>query len=98
VLSVLALRKDSLHRVSISSDNKENHSTPQGILVAHFHEHLSKVNVTQVSTDQTFFVSGSDDGTVRIWDTQRLETNVVNRARLVYNGLGNLISKLNPWR
>jgi phosphoinositide-3-kinase regulatory subunit 4 len=88
VPSVLAIRKDSLHRVSVSGDNKENSLTPQGILAAHLHEHLSKINVIQVSTDQTFFVSGSDDGTVRIWDTHRLETNVVNRARLVYPGLG----------
>jgi outer membrane protein assembly factor BamB len=49
------------------------------------------VNVIKVSSDQTFFVSGSDDGkktfsgnigTVKIWDTRRLEKNVVNTPRL----------------
>eukprot|EP01118_Nematostelium_gracile_P001600 TRINITY_DN11662_c0_g1_i1.p2 TRINITY_DN11662_c0_g1~~TRINITY_DN11662_c0_g1_i1.p2 ORF type:complete len:387 (-),score=48.99 TRINITY_DN11662_c0_g1_i1:8-1168(-) len=32
-----------------------------------------------------FFVSSSEDGTVKIWDCQRLEKNVTNRSRLTYS-------------
>jgi phosphoinositide-3-kinase regulatory subunit 4 len=39
-----------------------------------------------MAPDHKFFVSGSDDGTVKIWDTNRLHVNATNRARLSYTG------------
>ena len=42
------------------------------------------VRATEVSEDSLFFASGSDDGMVKIWDCQRLEKNVTNRARLTH--------------
>jgi WD40 repeat protein len=35
-----------------------------------------------------FFASGSDDGSVKIWDCQRLEKNIANRSRLTYSSQG----------
>ncbi|KAG0092152.1 Serine/threonine-protein kinase [Podila epicladia] len=61
---------------------------PKGTLVAHLAEHKAAVNQVCISPDHNFFVSCSDDGSVKIWDTARLEKNVANRARMSYNALG----------
>lgn len=61
---------------------------PQGVLVAHLHEHKGPVNSLATSADNMFFVSGSDDGNVKIWDCQRLEKNVANKSRLTYTAQG----------
>jgi phosphoinositide-3-kinase regulatory subunit 4 len=55
---------------------------------AHLHEHEGAVNCLAVSNDSIFFVSGSDDGSVKIWDCQRLEKNIANRSRLTYSSQG----------
>jgi phosphoinositide-3-kinase, regulatory subunit 4 len=60
---------------------------PRGVLVAHLQEHRLAVNDVAVSNDQAFFVSASDDSTVRIWDTRKLEKDISFRSRLTY-GLG----------
>jgi phosphoinositide-3-kinase regulatory subunit 4 len=57
---------------------------PQGQLVASFSEHTAAVTRILVSPDQGFFISGSDDGCVKIWDTSRLERNVTRRSRQTY--------------
>jgi phosphoinositide-3-kinase regulatory subunit 4 len=46
----------------------------------------------QVSPDQLFFATGSEDGTVRIWDTIRLEKNVTSRSRQVFQQGGKITS------
>ncbi|ANB12169.1 ubiquitin-binding serine/threonine protein kinase VPS15 [Sugiyamaella lignohabitans] len=51
-----------------------------GILAANYEEHAGPVNAIAVAPDHSFFVTGSDDGTVKIWDSFRLEKNVINRA------------------
>ncbi|KAF9128186.1 Serine/threonine-protein kinase [Mortierella sp. 14UC] len=65
---------------------------PKGILVAHLAEHKAAVNQICVSPDHNFFVSCSDDGSVKIWDTARLEKNVTNRARMSYNSIGGKVT------
>ncbi|KAG0266360.1 Serine/threonine-protein kinase [Mortierella polycephala] len=65
---------------------------PKGTLVAHLAEHKAAVNQICVSPDHNFFVSCSDDGSVKIWDTARLEKNVTNRARMSYNALGGKVT------
>lgn len=57
---------------------------PSGVLVAHLTEHKAAVNQLRITEDNQFFASASNDGTVRIWDCQRLEKKVTNRSRLVY--------------
>ena len=57
---------------------------PQGTMIAMFSEHTGPVTKVQVSPDHLFFITGSDDGTVRVWDTGRLERNVAHRSRQTY--------------
>ncbi|OVA06257.1 HEAT [Macleaya cordata] len=57
---------------------------PRGVLVAHLQEHRSAVNDIAISNDHCFFVSASDDSTVKVWDTRKLEKDVSFRSRLTY--------------
>ncbi|KAL4797957.1 hypothetical protein BDV19DRAFT_357658 [Aspergillus venezuelensis] len=57
---------------------------PTGTLVALFGEHSGPVNRVVVAPDHSFFVTGSDDGTVKVWDTTRLEKNLTPRSRQTY--------------
>lgn len=57
---------------------------PEGNLVAMFGEHSASVNRVAVAPDHAFFITGSDDGTVKIWDAARLERNVAYRSRQTY--------------
>jgi phosphoinositide-3-kinase regulatory subunit 4 len=54
---------------------------PNGRLVATAAEHTGAINRIVVSPDHLFFITGGDDGTVRVWDCARLEKNVTNRSR-----------------
>ena len=67
-----------------TSDRLENHIEPwqpTGHLLALFSEHTAAVNKVVASPDHAFFVTASDDGTCKIWDTTRLEKNVTPRSR-----------------
>ncbi|KAK9073744.1 hypothetical protein SSX86_006338 [Deinandra increscens subsp. villosa] len=57
---------------------------PRGVLVAHLQEHRSAVNDIALSTDQTFFVSASDDSTVKVWDSRKLEKDISFKSKLTY--------------
>ncbi|KAI9894569.1 MAG: Serine/threonine-protein kinase [Vezdaea aestivalis] len=57
---------------------------PEGILVAMLGEHTSSVNRVAVAPDHTFFITASDDGSVKVWDTARLESNAAQRSRQTY--------------
>lgn len=61
---------------------------PEGTMIAHFTEHQARINRVVVSPDHNFFITCSDDGTVKVWDSIRLEKKVVNRARLTYRHEG----------
>lgn len=54
---------------------------PTGELVAMFGEHSAPINRVVVSPDHAFFITASDDSTVKIWDTTRLEKNLTPRSR-----------------
>ncbi|TBU59830.1 hypothetical protein BD310DRAFT_1038276 [Dichomitus squalens] len=54
-------------------------------LIAHFNSHSDAVTGLAVSPDHIFFVSSSDDKTVKVWDTARLERNVASKPRHTYN-------------
>ncbi|CAN6291205.1 unnamed protein product [Urochloa humidicola] len=58
---------------------------PRGILVAHLQEHCLSVNDISVSNDNTFFVTASDDASIKIWDTRKLEKDIAFRSRLTYS-------------
>eukprot|EP00058_Branchiostoma_floridae_P000739 XP_002586227.1 hypothetical protein BRAFLDRAFT_132368 [Branchiostoma floridae] len=68
---------------------------PKGQLVAHLHEHKASVNRISVSHDHQFFSTCSNDGTVKIWDCQRMEgKGVTNRSRVTYTRQGGQIKCL----
>jgi phosphoinositide-3-kinase regulatory subunit 4 len=54
---------------------------PDGILVATFAEHIGPVKHISVAPDHIFFLTGGDDGCVKVWDTGRLERNITHRSR-----------------
>lgn len=54
---------------------------PEGTLVATFGEHTACINRILPSPDHAFFVTASDDGSVKVWDTVRLERNLAYRSR-----------------
>ncbi|KAK1551170.1 hypothetical protein Q3G72_031342 [Acer saccharum] len=58
---------------------------PRGVLVAHLQEHRSAVNDIAVSNDHNVFVSASDDSTVKVWDSRKLEKDISFRSRLTYH-------------
>jgi phosphoinositide-3-kinase regulatory subunit 4 len=53
-------------------------------LVANLTAHSGPVNSLVVSPDHVFFVSCSDDKTVKVWDTAKLERNVTRKPRHIY--------------
>ena len=53
-------------------------------LISHLNAHSESVNALAVSPDHLFFISCSDDKTVKIWDTARLERNVTSKPRHIY--------------
>ncbi|KAF2871751.1 hypothetical protein BDV95DRAFT_493448 [Massariosphaeria phaeospora] len=57
---------------------------PEGTLVATFGEHTAAVTRILVAPDQGFFITASDDGSVKVWDTTRLERNITRRSRQTY--------------
>lgn len=46
---------------------------PKGLLVAHLHEHKAAVNRIRVSDEHCIFATASNDGTVKVWDSQKME-------------------------
>ncbi len=53
-------------------------------LIANLSSHSEAVTSLAVSPDHLFFVSSSDDKTVKVWDTARLERNVTSKPRHTY--------------
>lgn len=50
-------------------------------LIANLTSHSEAITGFAVSPDHLFFVSASDDKTVKVWDTARLERNVTSKPR-----------------
>ncbi|OAP64816.1 hypothetical protein AYL99_00788 [Fonsecaea erecta] len=57
---------------------------PSGQLLTQFSEHTAAINRVCAAPDHAFFVTASDDGTCKIWDTIRLEKNVTARSRYTH--------------
>ena len=74
--------------------NTEQHDPkqwrPRGVLVATLSEHTAAVNSLAVSRDNVFLVSGSDDGTVKVWDCQRLKLTANARSQLTHQQPGRI--------
>lgn len=61
-----------------SNTSKMRRARGLGVLVSSFEEHKGAITSLAVSPDHNFFITGSEDGTVKIWDCYRLEKNVIN--------------------
>ncbi|KAH3745776.1 Serine/threonine-protein kinase ppk19 [Pelomyxa schiedti] len=57
---------------------------PTGIPVGHLCEHTAAITQLKISQDNIFFASASKDGSVKIWDSKRLEKHVTNRSRKTF--------------
>lgn len=57
---------------------------PSGQLLTQFSEHTAAINRVCAAPDHAFFVTASDDGTCKVWDTIRLEKNVTPRSRYTH--------------
>jgi len=57
---------------------------PRGILVANFEEHRRGVTSLAVAPDSSFFVSASDDGTVKLWSTASFESDISFRSKATF--------------
>ncbi|TKY85009.1 hypothetical protein EX895_006089 [Sporisorium graminicola] len=75
-------RTSTLPRAPTSSASKRR---PEGRLIAYFTEHSAAVTCLALSPDHAYFVSGSQDGTLKVWDTARLEKNVTSKSRATYS-------------
>lgn len=53
-------------------------------VIANLASHSEAITALAVSPDHMFFISASDDKTVKIWDTTRLERNVTSKPRHTY--------------
>ncbi|MEJ1285742.1 phosphoinositide-3-kinase regulatory subunit 4 [Cricetulus griseus] len=68
---------------------------PKGLLVAHLHEHKSAVNRIRVSDEHLLFATCSNDGTVKIWNSQKMEgKTTTTRSILTYSRIGGRVKTL----
>ncbi|KAL5523732.1 hypothetical protein ACEPAG_7905 [Sanghuangporus baumii] len=77
------VRRRNASRQNFSSRDTKRRNI-EAILIANLNSHTDAVNGIAVSSDHLFFVSCSDDKTVKVWDTARLERNVTSRPRHTY--------------
>ncbi|KAI0037081.1 ARM repeat-containing protein [Vararia minispora EC-137] len=75
-------RRNAVRHSFTSRDGSLRRS--EATLIAHLVAHVDAVTNIAVSPDHMFFVSSSDDKTVKIWDTARLERNVTSKPRHSY--------------
>ncbi|KAA0703513.1 Phosphoinositide 3-kinase regulatory subunit 4 [Triplophysa tibetana] len=68
---------------------------PKGLLVAHLHEHKATVNRIRVSDEHSIFATCSNDGSVKIWDSQKMEgKTTTTRSVLTYSRIGGFVKTL----
>ncbi|EGO26710.1 hypothetical protein SERLADRAFT_355396 [Serpula lacrymans var. lacrymans S7.9] len=75
-------RRNAARHSFAGRDNSSRRA--EATLIAHLHSHSDTVTGLAVSPDHIFFVSSSDDKTVKVWDTARLERNVTSKPRHTY--------------
>ena len=79
---------------NVSTNAGDDSWTPRGILVAHLLEHRGTVTSIAVDREEVFFVTGSEDGSCKIWDTRRIEKDVSFQSRLTYASQGGRITSV----
>ncbi|KLO15545.1 WD40 repeat-like protein [Schizopora paradoxa] len=79
------IRRRNPTRQSFTIRESSKRRSPSTTLITHLLAHSDAVNDVAVSPDHVFFVTASDDKTVKVWDTARLERNVTSKARHTYS-------------
>ncbi|KAJ6240005.1 phosphoinositide 3-kinase regulatory subunit 4 [Anaeramoeba flamelloides] len=59
---------------------------PSGIIASHLHEHSSSITSIQISKDQRYFISSSEDGMVKFWSSEKIKFDHTINSQLTYNG------------
>ncbi|KAH7928336.1 ARM repeat-containing protein [Leucogyrophana mollusca] len=75
-------RRNAARQSFINRDNSSRRA--EATLIAHLQSHSDLITGLAVSPDHLFFVSCSDDKTVKVWDTARLERSVTSKPRHTY--------------
>lgn len=75
-------RRNPVRHSFASHSDKERKM--EAVLIAHLTSHTDSINSLAVSPDHMFYISCSDDKTVKVWDTARLERNVTSKPRHTY--------------
>lgn len=78
------VRRRNTARQSFVTRDSSNRRT-EATLIAHLQSHTDCVTGLAVSPDHAFFVSCSDDMSVKVWDTARLERSVTSKPRHTYS-------------
>jgi phosphoinositide-3-kinase regulatory subunit 4 len=81
------VRRRNVTRSTFSTRDSSGSSSARRIeanLIANLSSHSEAITGLAVSPDHMFFVSSSDDKTVKVWDTARLERNVTSKPRQTY--------------
>ncbi|KAG1737490.1 uncharacterized protein EDB91DRAFT_1140136 [Suillus paluster] len=76
-------RRNTARQSFITRDSSSRRT--EATLIAHLQSHTDCVTALAVSPDHAFFVSCSDDMTVKVWDTARLERSVTSKPRHTYS-------------
>ncbi|KAL0472447.1 phosphoinositide 3-kinase [Neurospora intermedia] len=63
---------------------RENGWKPKGVTIASFVEHVGAINRIVVAPDHQFFLTGGDDGAVKVWDSARFEKINIHKSRLTH--------------
>ncbi|OAX43719.1 ARM repeat-containing protein [Rhizopogon vinicolor AM-OR11-026] len=77
------IRRRNTTRQSFITRDSSNRRT-EATLIAHLQSHSDCVTGLAVSPDHAFFISCSDDMSVKVWDTARLERSVTSKPRHTY--------------
>ncbi|XP_037836229.1 phosphoinositide 3-kinase regulatory subunit 4 [Kryptolebias marmoratus] len=68
---------------------------PKGLLVAHLHEHKAAVNRIRVSDEHAIFATASNDGSIKVWDSQKMEgKTTTTRSVVTYSRIGGHVKTL----
>ncbi|KAK0061121.1 phosphoinositide 3-kinase regulatory subunit 4 [Biomphalaria pfeifferi] len=86
------LLTDAISGIAWDTHHPPDTWKPKGVLVAHLQEHRGAINRLSVSHDHKYFASCSNDGTVRIWESGKLEgKTAANRSKVCLNKQGGKI-------
>ena len=83
VIMSISSKRHMTKKADVSGSDKP--WRPEGTLIATFGEHTGPINRVLPSPDHAFFITASDDGTVKVWDTLRLERNLTHRSRQTHS-------------